>query len=139
MLYNEFVEGTGCKDTEKNYKIYKDLEIMYMNSDMTKQEIYEYGKKLVDNSKTAAEIEAEEKVKEEIEELKREVKRYETRIVSLKESIENEQEFLRNEMDDGWKKYHKTNISWWKEELRQKRKHVMICKAKIRTLKQMFA
>ena len=52
MLYGEFIEGTGCKDNEHNYKVYCDLEIMCMNSDMSKAEIYEYGKKLVDNSKS---------------------------------------------------------------------------------------
>ena len=45
MLFSEFVEGTGCKDNEKNYEVYKNLEIMYMNSNMSKAEIYEYGKK----------------------------------------------------------------------------------------------
>ena len=39
---------------------------MYMNTEMTKEEIYEYGKKLVDNSKTAEEIELENKINFEI-------------------------------------------------------------------------
>ena len=56
MLYDEFLVGTGCRDNADNYKVYKDLEIMYMNSDMTKQEIYEYGKKLVNNALTEAQI-----------------------------------------------------------------------------------
>lgn len=68
MMYSEFVEGTGCKKNEYNYKVFRDLEIMYMNSDMTKQEIYEYGKKLVDNSKNHDQIEFEEKIKSEIKE-----------------------------------------------------------------------
>ena len=50
MLYDEFLAGTGCRDNEKNYRVYKDLEILYMNSELTKEKIYEYGKKLVDNS-----------------------------------------------------------------------------------------
>ena len=83
MLYGEFITGTGCKDNEHNYKVYKDLEIMYMNSDMSKAEIYEYGKKLVDNSKSKEQIEFEEQVKAEIKDcknniawLKENVKRY---------------------------------------------------------------
>ena len=56
MLFSEFREGTGCKDNQHNHEVYKNLEIMYMNSDMTKEEIYEYGKKLVDNSKTVEEL-----------------------------------------------------------------------------------
>ena len=67
MLYGEFLKGTGCKDNETNYKVYKDLVIIYMNTDCTKEHIYEYGKKLVDNSKTAEEIEFENEIKKEIE------------------------------------------------------------------------
>lgn len=49
MLYSEFVEGTGCKENMHNFKVYEDLEVMYDNSNLTKEQIYEYGKKLVDN------------------------------------------------------------------------------------------
>ena len=56
MMYCEFVAGTGCKDTPHNYKVFEDLEVMYMNSDLSKEQIYEYGKKLVDNSKTEKEL-----------------------------------------------------------------------------------
>lgn len=59
MLWSEFVEGTGCKDTEHNYNVYKELELIYMNTDCTKAHIYEMGKKLVDNSKTEEQIEKE--------------------------------------------------------------------------------
>lgn len=52
MLYDEFIQGTGCKDNADNFKVYKDLEILYMNSDLTKEAIYEYGKKLVNNGLT---------------------------------------------------------------------------------------
>lgn len=67
MLYNEFIEGTGCKDNEHNYQIYKRLELMYMADDsITKAEIYEYGKKLVDNSKSQKQTEFEEGIKRQI-------------------------------------------------------------------------
>ena len=56
MLYDEFLACTGCRDNSDNYKIYKDLEILYMNSDITKEQIYEYGKKLVNNALTDAQI-----------------------------------------------------------------------------------
>lgn len=49
MLFSEFIEGTGCKATRHNFKVYEDLEVMYNNSCITKEQIYEYGKKLVDN------------------------------------------------------------------------------------------
>ena len=47
MLWHEFIAGTGCRDTENNYQIYKDLEIMYMNSDMSKEKIYELYQALI--------------------------------------------------------------------------------------------
>ena len=49
MLYSEFIEGTGCKDNHHNFKVFQDLEVMYMNSDISKEQVYEYGKKLVKN------------------------------------------------------------------------------------------
>lgn len=73
MLYSEFIEGTGCKDNQHNYELYKNLEIMYMNSDLPKSTIYEYGKKLADNSKSEKEIEVENQIKAEIESLKEEM------------------------------------------------------------------
>ena len=92
MLYSEFIQGTGCKDNEKNYKVYKDLEIMYMNSNMSKQDIYEYGKKLVDNSKTEQEMQIEAEIKAEIE--------------NYKALIEDNKE---------WIKYHEDMARWAKE------------------------
>ena len=73
MLYSEFINGTGCKDNDHNYEVFKNLEVMYMNTDMTKDQIYEYGKKLVDNSKSEKEIAFEKEIKDQIEAEKKEV------------------------------------------------------------------
>lgn len=70
MMYCEFVAGTGCADNAHNYGVFKNLEVMYMNSDMTKAEIYEYGKKLVDNSKSAETVKLENELKAQIAESK---------------------------------------------------------------------
>lgn len=56
MLYDEFLVGTGCRDNADNYKVYKDLEILYMNSELSKAEIYAYGKKLVNNALTESQV-----------------------------------------------------------------------------------
>lgn len=100
MLYNEFVEGTGCKDNEHNYNVYKNLEVMYMNSDMSKVEVYEYGKKLVDNSKSEAEIKADQEVNEviadfqqKIEWAKDDIERYQSYIDELINTIEDERHY----------------------------------------------
>lgn len=128
MLWNEFIEGTGCKDNEKNYKVYKDLEIMYMNSDMTKAEIYEYGKKLVDNSKSEEEIRVENEIKEEIQYWKGEVDR-------LKRILTDEQERLDYWKLDGDKEMTaicKNSVRYIKDEIKQAR-------AKINALKWVLA
>lgn len=95
MMYNEFIEGTGCKDNDHNYKVYKDLEIMYMNSDLTKQEIYEYGKKLVDNRKSQEQMMLENEIKEKLEETKRNIK-------GTKEEIEELERRIKVEEDTDW-------------------------------------
>lgn len=74
MLFSEFVEGTGCRETDSNYRVYKELEIIYMNTDCTKEHIYEMGKKLVDNSKTEEELRIEAEIKAEIETCKTDIK-----------------------------------------------------------------
>lgn len=119
MLYNEFIEGTGCKDNEHNYKVYKDLEVMYMNSDMTKAQIYEYGKKLVDNSKSEAELKAEAEIKVEIEEVKDEIKWYKEKAQLYTEfltcgvalSLEEEKEYKK------WVKHYKNEIKTLKGKI----------------------
>ena len=70
MLYDEFVQGTGCRETEHNYKVYKDVEVIYMNSDMTKEEAYTIGKMRVNNSLTEDE-------EERLKVLKADIVRYE--------------------------------------------------------------
>lgn len=113
MLWSEFVEGTGCKDNEKNYKVYKDLEVMYMNSNLTKDEIYEYGKKLVDNSKSEAEMKVEAEVKEQIKYHEEEIEKY-------KRFIKCDSEFAKmfEEDDKQMAKQYRNQVKHWKEEIK---------------------
>lgn len=99
MLYSEFIQGTGCKDNEKNYKVYKDLEIMYMNSNMSKAEIYEYGKKLVDNSKTEKELQIEAEIKETIAGYKEQIEGNKYWITYYTEMVKIHKEFGDKEME----------------------------------------
>ena len=113
MLYNEFVKGTGCKENEHNYNVYKELEIIYMNTDCTKEHIYEMGKKLVDNSKSEEELRIEREVNAEISTLKHEIEQY-------KDWIETDEQSLRL-----WKSYddkdmikmYRNSIKFWKNEI----------------------
>lgn len=111
MLYSEFVQGTGCKENDHNYKVYKNLEVMYMNSDMSKAEIYEYGKKLVDNSKSEEELKLEAEIKEEIECHKKEIEIYKKEIEWKKETIEFDPD------DTEWVKDCKRMIKYYKEQI----------------------
>lgn len=124
MLYNEFVEGTGCKDNDHNYKVYKDLEVMYMNSDMTKAQIYEYGKKLVDNSKSEAEMKVEAEVKAEIEGHKAEIAKYKGWIEQNEEMLN----YWKEQMDKEMVAFYRNPIKGWKEEIRYHKNQIAALK-----------
>lgn len=118
MLYSEFVENTGCRETDHNYKIYKELEIIYMNTDCTKEHIYEMGKKLVNNDKTEKELEIEAEVKEEIEACKRMIELY-------KKDIEWKNTCLAEQGDDKeWAKCLKSEIKYYKSQIRYQRNRI---------------
>lgn len=121
MLYSEFIKGTGCRDSEENYKIYKDLEVMYMNSDLSKKQIYEYGKKLVDDSKPQSAIDIENDMKEKIAEQKGYIEEHE-------KEIERYKSMLDGETDDYWIeewnrmiKVHKNSIREAKSRIKEYR------------------
>lgn len=118
MLYSEFIEGTGCKDNEKNYKVYKDLEVMYMNSDMSKAEIYEYGRKLVDNSKSKEQVRLEKEINAEIETRKQQIGLY-------KHDIEWKQTCIKEWNDDKeWVKNLRAEIRYLKAEIKKQKNRI---------------
>ena len=125
MLFDEFVEGTGCRNTNYNYQVYKKLEIIYMNDDTVDKEfIYEWGKKLVNNDLTDVEKAIIADWKAELEQRKAEIKR----ITGL---IEYHKEELVGETDPYWKAEYKRAIkadrAWLNRE-----------KAKARELRQLI-
>lgn len=120
MLFQEFVEGTGCRETEKNYKIYKELEIIYMNTDCSKEHIYEMGRKLVDNSKTEKELRIEAVVKSQIG-------HHENEIAKYKEWIEDAETKLIYWKEDGDKdmiKCYRDNIKFFKNNIKWERNRI---------------
>ena len=122
MLWSEFIEGTGCRDNQHNWEVYKNLEIMYMNSDMSKQDIYEYGKKLVSNEKSNAELELEAKLKAEIKEYKVEIKRLNDELKRYKELLSEAKEEGSDWMMDTWKgliKLTKDDIKYHRAQLKR--------------------
>lgn len=116
MLYSEFIQGTGCKESEYNFQVYKNLEIMYMNSDLTKSEIYEYGKKLVDNSKSQKMIDFEMQIKNEIKELK-------NHLAFTKNEIKY-YESMAMDSDESFKPIYRADIKRYKAEIKNTREKI---------------
>lgn len=118
MLYTEFIEGTQCRDNDYNYKIYKQLEIIYMNDEtVTKADIYEYGKKLVDNSKPQEIIDLENRILADIENDKRQIKELTADITRLKE-------YVRNEPNPLWRKSWRNDIKWRRQDIQRLKQHI---------------
>lgn len=124
MMYSEFIQGTGCKENDHNYKVFKNLEIMYMNSDMSKAEIYEYGKKLVDNSKSEAELKLEAEIKERIAGLKAEIES-EKSYIEWKTELMN---YAKENGDTADVKFYKSIIKSCQQRILQLRREIAGCK-----------
>lgn len=124
MLYSEFIEGTGCKDNDHNYKLYKELELVYMNSDCTKQHIYEMGKKLADNSKSEAEIQAEAKIQAEIDEIKEQIKSNNNWITYYK----MQKDYNKSVGDKYWEKENRRMEQYYRSENKQLRNRIAALK-----------
>ena len=73
MLYSEFINGTGCRDTEQNYNIYKGLELVYMSTEISKNDIYKLGKRLVNNELTESQKVHNAEIRQQIDEVIQEV------------------------------------------------------------------
>lgn len=124
MLYEEFLEGTGCKDKACNYKVYKDLEILYMNSNLTKEQIYEYGKKLVDNSLTDMQLAWNANIDDQIDDLTAELNHYKK---DLERYIEN-RDFS---IEHGWE-----DVAFWKREISFVKGQIRSIRTNIKSLKE---
>ena len=92
MMYSEFVKGTGCKENEHNYNVFIQLEKLYMESDITKEDVYAFGKKLVDNRKTEKELQLEKEINEQINEELRAIAYWEERASFYRDIMEDKKE-----------------------------------------------
>ena len=124
MMYSEFAEAVGCRDNDHNHKVFRDLEIMYMNSDMSKAEIYEYGKKLVDNSKTEKELALEAEVKEEIEKIKAEIESDKHWVSYYKD----QKEYNKSVDDKFWTNENRRMEKYYREEIKKLRNRISALK-----------
>lgn len=81
MMFSEFQANTGCRDNEANHILFRRLELIYMQDEqITKEEIYDMGRKLMDNTPTQAEIELRERITAEIESRKMTIAAYRNEI-----------------------------------------------------------
>ena len=123
MMYSEFVEGTGCRDNEYNHMVFRRLEIVYMNDDsMTKEEVYEWGKKLVDNSLTEEQKQYNASIKADIEERK-------TALADTKETLDRYKNYARLSGSSEDRKY-------WNEEVKFQQQSIRNLKQEIRYKKE---
>lgn len=123
MLYSEFVEHTGCVANAFNHRLFLRLELIYMNDDtITKEEIYDMGRKLMNNEKPQYIIELENDLKEELKERKERIQNMRTEIKSWQSMIKREQEnplWESKQLIHSWR----GNIKWLREQIKiQKRK-----------------
>ena len=120
MLYSEFVENTGCRDNEHNYNLYKELELIYMNTNCTKAHIYEMGMKLADNSKSEEELKVEAGIKAEIESVEAEIK-------SAKEwqkYYKAQKEYNKSVGDKFWEKENRKMERYYTDEIKRLRNRI---------------
>lgn len=122
MMYSEFAEHVGCKDNEYNHEVFENLEILYMNSNITKEKIYEYGKKLVDNSKTEEEIAFENDINEQIADLKEQLKAYREEEKRYMQYYKEEKEAFG--LTSRAKNYWKDQAKWQKELARRTKRRI---------------
>lgn len=122
MLYNEFLKGTGCRDTSHNYDVYKRVESLYMFDEaMTKEEAYAIGGLWIDNSLTPAEIEFNARMDEEIA-------CSEWHIKELKADAENYNEQAEYSTP-AWRAYYKELAKGCRAEIKREREHIRECKS----------
>lgn len=129
MMYSEFVEGTGCKQTTFNYNVFLALEEIYMNSDLTKEEIYAIGKMRVDNSETEAERLAREEIETAIAEMQERLDWLTDRIRLEEENVETYRHFCAAGFN------YRDELKTSKIFIQNGREEKRILKAKIKMLK----
>lgn len=130
MLYDEFIKGTGCKERPCNYEVFKRLEIIYMNDDtMTKEDVYEWGKKLVDNDLTDEQKAWNRRANEQID-------AYKERIVEGKRDLQRYKANLEWAKTQYWGEDLKEELKFWKRAIADENNTLKTLRNRIRALKE---
>ena len=123
MMYSEFVKNTGCKKTDKNYKLFKRLELIYSNDeDITKEEIYDMGRKLMDNSLSEKQEQWNAEMKAQIEEKNEELEYQKTDLARDKDMLEFEK--MSEDRDDWYIAQLKKSIQYKKDRIKELRNDI---------------
>ena len=123
MMYSEFVKNTGCKETDKNYKLFKRLELIYSNDeDITKEEIYDMGRKLMDNSLSEKQEQWNAEMKAQIEEKNEELEYQKTDLARDKDMLEFEK--MSEDRDDWYIAQLKKSIQYKKDRIKELRNDI---------------
>lgn len=118
MLYSEFVENTGCRENDYNYTVYKRLELAYMNDDtFSKQEVYEWGKRLVNNDLTPEQKALNEEIRQAISVLNDD-------LTQAKYYLDRYKEYARTS-------YTREDRRYWNEQVRTQQEYIARIKADI--------
>lgn len=112
MMYTEFLAGTGCRNNEHNQKLFERLEAMYMNIDISKQEIYEYGKKLADNSLS-------EEQKAHNEEVRTQIKALQIDLEDFTETAKRYKEYAKDSYTAEDRKYWNKEAKWMQDKAKE--------------------
>lgn len=117
MLYSEFIENVGCIDNVSNRELFNNLETMYMNCDIDKATVYEYGRKLADNTPAPEMVKLRQSLMDEI--------------ASYKEQIEK----LKADIDVYERAAEEDSDYYWQMMIANRRADIRYCRNKIKELR----
>ena len=107
MMWNEFVAGTQCRETDHNEEVFKRVEALYMADEaMTKEEAYTIAKMWIDNSLTEEEETHNAKISETIEAQREILEQYEGWAKECRERSRSYRERAKEEKEEAeqWKR-----------------------------------
>ena len=126
MLFEEFREGTGCKDNPHNREIYRKVESLYYTAEgMTKTEAYEIARPWLNNEPSEEEKAVWQKVRAEADGLEWDAMRYD----------------MEADQNTEWSKDTESAIlcpRYYRDEAKRYRRMAKEARAKARAMRNFF-
>ena len=96
MLYSEFLEKTNCLDNQFNMNIYEKLNDLYMITGISKQDLFEFGKKLVNNgTEEDLKIIQRKKLEEQLTVVQNGIEHFKKRAIFYRDVVHDNEESSR--------------------------------------------